>query len=154
MIVTLKSGKQVRFVGGGRGLEGAAYDYNSGDIGSQEHPNHLHVYASLGFKTWICSRESLTMSEISEAEEQAEIDSEAREAEKQAFLQRLLTEEGEALIAERQQGRNDKENAPSDICQALGLWHPYKRHVSWADVKEARNRKIHDLESDGKEKTA
>jgi len=153
MNVTLKSGKQVRFVGGGRGLEGAALDYNSGDLGSQEEPGHLHVYAS-EFKKWLCSGESLTMAEISEAEEQAEIESDVREAEKQAFLQRLLSEEGEALIAERQQGRNDKENAPSDICQALGLWQPDKRYSSWAEVKEARTRRIHNLESDDKEKTA
>jgi hypothetical protein len=152
MIVTLSSGKQVRFVGGGRGLENAAYDFNSGDIGSKENPNHLHVYASIGFKTWLCSGEPLTVSEIYEAVGQAEIDDEELKAEKQALLQRLLTKEGEALIAERQQGNSDKQTASTDICQALDLWQPYKQNASWAVVKATRELKIRNLESDDKDK--
>lgn len=152
MIVTLRSGKEVRFVGGGRGLEGAAYDYNSGDLGSQKNPNHMHVYPSSGFKKWICSGEPLAVSEIFEAEAQARIDGEFQEAEKQALLQRLLTEKGEELIAERMGGHNDKQTASTDICQALDLWQPYKQNPSWAVVKEARERKIRNLESDEKEK--
>jgi len=132
MIVELSNGTEVQFVSSGRGLEGAAYNFNSGPDAS----THLHVYLSVKAK-FMCSGKRLSKAEIQEAEALYDTAVEQRETEDQGMRDVLLGRGGEELIAERQQnGRlNDKHTASSDICRALGLWKPYKQNPSWAEVK-------------------
>ena len=71
MIAVLRRGKEVRGVNSGRGLEGAAFDFNSGELGSRDDPNHLHVYLGMFSGAaefqFICSQVALTAEEVVEA---------------------------------------------------------------------------------------
>jgi hypothetical protein len=145
MNAMLKSGKEVRGVNSGRGLEGAAFDFNTGepyDEANLAKPlyerdiRHLHVYlGDLPFQ-FICSQEPLTVGEIGEANKALQAERELRVAEEAALRETLISEAGDQLIAERQRGNSDKQSASRDIVRVLfpeAIAH--RQHVSWGEVK-------------------
>jgi hypothetical protein len=71
MQITLKNGKNVRGVNGGRGLERAVFDFNSGELGDPQDPLHLHVYLSgrAEIFAFLCSGSPLSVDEQLEAED-------------------------------------------------------------------------------------
>lgn len=151
MNAILKSGKEVRGVNSGRGLEGAAYDFNAGEpytAEQLERPlfereiNHLHVYLSHSPKgpsyfQFICSDQALTLEELGEATEAVERAREEADAEADELRETLLSPAGDQLIAERQGKNSDKQTASRDLARVLFPEIVQARqNVSWAMVKD------------------
>lgn len=139
MKAVLTSGKEVRGVNSGRGLQGAAFDFNSGELGSRQNPNHLHVYRGRlpegNEFEFICSQVALSVDEIREA---AAALARAKEASADELL-RLRTEilgpNGDVLLQGRQGKISDTDTAPRDIARAILNIPPHTSAGSWAEVK-------------------
>src|SRR5579871_3961143 len=123
MIAVLQSGKEVRGVNSGRGLQGAAFDFNSGELGSRKNPNHLHVYLGMFQEAdefqFICSEVALTVDEVMEA---ARALAESKRANTDAIARlraELLGPNGDAQLLDRQGIVRDTDTAPRDVARAI-----------------------------------
>ena len=135
MFATLESGKEVQGVNSGRGLEGAAYA-----AATENGRKHLHVYVSVGPFTFVCSTQTLTAGELSEAEGALALAVQQSDEARAKLREELLGPNGDALIAQRQNGNLDGNTASRDIVQALMPDVPYKSNIgSWHDVKKVVN---------------
>ncbi len=152
MNAVLHSSKEVRGVNSGRGLEGAAFDFNSGELGSRKNPNHLHVYLGefpeANDYKFICSGVALTADEVPEA---ARALAESKRASTDEILRlraELLSPEGNAQLLDRQGNVRDTDTAPRDIARAILGIPPHGSAGSWAEVK-AEVQKLRQMEDAG-----
>jgi hypothetical protein len=130
MNVELSNGKEVRGVNGARGLEGAAYDFNSG-------PGRGHLHVTLGVKTkFLCSNRPLTLDEINEAETLLENAYREMESRRQELRDKLLGQDGDKFLAYRQGAVADGNTAPRDIRDAVFDGSDRNNNIKWAEVKE------------------
>lgn len=149
MNAVLKSGKEVRGVNSGAGLQRAAFDFNSGELGSREDPNHMHVYLGMFFEAndyqFICSQVALTADEVPEAAIALAESAKANAAEILRLRAEILGPNGDAQLLARQGNVSDTNTAPRDIARAILEIPPHSSAGSWADVK-AEVQKLRQLE--------
>ena len=149
MNAVLNSGKEVRGVNSGRGLQGAAFDFNVGELGSRENPNHMHTYLGMfpegNDYQFICSQVALTADEVMEAAG-ALADSKRAKAEEMLRLRaELLGPDGDAQLLAMQGNVLDSNTAPRAIAMAILGIPPHSSEGSWAEVK-AEVQKLRQLE--------
>lgn len=139
MNAVLNSGKEVRGVNSGRGLQGAAFAFNVGELGSRKNPNHMHVYLGMFPEAadfqFICSQRALTADEVKEAA-RALVESKRANAEEILRLRaEILGPNGDAQLKARQGNIRDSDTAPRDIARAILGMSPHSSAGSWAEVK-------------------